>query len=389
MKYLQLTELAELINGSTPLKSNKKFWDNGTINWFTAEDLRNGSEVINTNKFITKYALDNTSIKLVPKDSVLLCCTASIGLIGINKIELTTNQQFNAIVPNKELINFRYLFYFLKSYMSEFEKKASTTTVGFISQKKVKSILVPVPSIQEQEEIVARLDKVFENISEKLKIEKLRKEELSTLSKSIYDELFNFNSNNLTALSNLVEFENGDRGKNYPSKKYRVKSGIPFINAGDFNLDGEISEEKMEYISDKHYNKLSRGKVRKNDFLLCIRGSLGKFAINNHYSKGAIASSLVIIRPNKLDNIEMLDKYFRSSFFKKQITEKSGGTAQPNLGANQLKDFLIPSSLPKEALYRARKIDILLKQYFENNQKVIEKVNLLKTSLLSKEFSYE
>ena len=187
----------------------------------------------------------------------------------------------------------------------------------------------------------------------------------------------------------MVEFENGDRGRNYPSKKYRVKSGIPFINAGNFNLEGEISEEKMEYISDEHYNKLSRGKVRKNDFLLCIRGSLGKFALNNRYGKAAIASSLVIIRPNKLDNIEMLDKYFRSSLFKKQITEKSGGTAQPNLGANQLKDFLIPSSLSKEALYRARKIDILLKQFLENNQKVIEKVNLLKTSLLNKEFSYE
>ena len=40
MKYLQLDELAELINGSTPLKSNKKYWNKGTINWFTAEDLR-------------------------------------------------------------------------------------------------------------------------------------------------------------------------------------------------------------------------------------------------------------------------------------------------------------------------------------------------------------
>ena len=86
MKYLQLDELAELINGSTPLKSNKKYWNKGTINWFTAEDLRNGNEVSSTKKFITKFALDNTSIKLVPKDSVLLCCTASIGLIGINKI---------------------------------------------------------------------------------------------------------------------------------------------------------------------------------------------------------------------------------------------------------------------------------------------------------------
>ena len=85
----------------------------------------------------------------------------------------------------------------------------------------------------------------------------------------------------------------------------------------------------------------------------------------------------------------MLDKYFRSSFFKKQITKKSGGTAQPNLGANQLKDFLIPISLSKEELFRTRKIDILLKQFFENNQKVTEKLTLLKKSVLNKEFLYE
>ena len=322
------------------------------------------------------------------ESEVLLTCRgATCGTVNVSKPFSWINGNAMVVKPINNLLIKNYIKYFLQTI----DKKSVITGAAQpqITRSSLEKLKIPVPPLQEQEKIVERLDKVFESISEKLKIEKLRKEELSTLSKSIYDELFNFNSNNLTTLSNLVEFENGDRGKNYPSKKYRVKSGIPFINAGNFNLDGKISEEKMEYISDEHYNKLSGGKVRKNDFLLCIRGSLGKFAINNHYSKAAIASSLVIIRPNKLDNIEMLDKYFRSSFFKKQITEKSGGTAQPNLGANQLKDFLIPSSLSKKALYRARKIDILLKQYFENNQKVIEKVNLLKTSLLNKEFSYE
>ena len=238
MKYLQLTELAELINGSTPLKSNKKFWDNGTINWFTAEDLRNGSEVINTNKFITKYALDNTSIKLVPKDSVLLCCTASIGLIGINKIELTTNQQFNAIVPNKELINFRYLFYFLKSYMSEFEKKASTTTVGFISQKKVKSILVPVPSLQEQEKIVERLDKVFKNIAENIELE----------SNKNYEHFLNSYIENIVMNTQYQKYEMRDiasfeGGSQPPKSKFEYTknvNNIRLIQIRDYKSDDKI-----------------------------------------------------------------------------------------------------------------------------------------------------
>ena len=79
-------------------------------------------------------------------------------------------------------------------------------------------------------------------------------------------------------LGEVASFINGDRGKNYPSQKDFVESGIPFINAGHLN-DGNIDFDSMNYINDEKYDSLNSGKVKEGDILFCLRGSLGKKAI--------------------------------------------------------------------------------------------------------------
>lgn len=87
-------------------------------------------------------------------------------------------------------------------------------------------------------------------------------------------------------LGEVATFINGDRGKNYPSAKDFVESGVPFINAGHLN-NGIISYDKMNYITINKYNSLGSGKIIKNDILFCLRGSLGKYAIVAEDSMGA------------------------------------------------------------------------------------------------------
>jgi len=142
-------------------------------------------------------------------------------------------------------------------------------------------------------------------------------------------------------LKKLCHFENGDRGKNYPSKDSFVDEGIPFVNAGNLT-DGIIDENYLNYITNEKYEKLSSGKIQKGDILFCLRGSLGKFALNNKLTKGAIASSLVIIRPSEKVNVEFLVHFFKSKYCKKLIKESDNGSAQPNLSAASVKSFQLP-----------------------------------------------
>ena len=145
-------------------------------------------------------------------------------------------------------------------------------------------------------------------------------------------------------LKTIYQVINGDRGKNYPSKDKLFENGeIPFINAG--NIANEvISSQNLLYLSEEQYNKLGNGKLIKGDVIFCLRGSLGKFGIFN-MEKGAIASSLVIIRPyyNNSKDIDIyFSKYLASPVLLSEIRKYNNGTAQPNLSAKALNNFFIP-----------------------------------------------
>ena len=144
-------------------------------------------------------------------------------------------------------------------------------------------------------------------------------------------------------LGDVATFINGDRGKNYPSKGSFIEEGIPFINAGCLSLQHNILTDELNYISEEKYDLLSSGKVIKDDILFCLRGSLGKFALINSDMKGAIASSLVIIRANKeVVDLDYLKNYLASTLCEREIRSFENGAAQPNLSAKDLKAFKIP-----------------------------------------------
>ncbi len=142
-------------------------------------------------------------------------------------------------------------------------------------------------------------------------------------------------------LGNVCHFENGDRGKNYPSQSAFVEIGIPFISAKDLE-NNLIKHDNLNYISEETYNKLGSGKLQPNDILFCLRGSLGKFAINKEGLKGGIASSLVLLRAKEDLQINYLKHYLNSPRMKRLITKSDNGSSQPNLSGANVKKFPIP-----------------------------------------------
>lgn len=144
-------------------------------------------------------------------------------------------------------------------------------------------------------------------------------------------------------LSQIWSILNGDRGKNYPAKSTLSKIGIPFISAINLNGKTVVEDENLLCLSQIQYDKLGNGKLQKNDVVVCIRGSLGKHGVYP-FDQGAIASSLVILR-NYFLNIcddEFLLLYLDSPLFFSEIKKYDNGTAQPNLAAKSLEQFLVP-----------------------------------------------
>lgn len=162
-------------------------------------------------------------------------------------------------------------------------------------------------------------------------------------------------------LSNIVQFINGDRGKNYPSKSDYLPNGIPWINTGHILDEGILTEKEMLFISQEKYDSLHSGKIAENDLVLCLRGAtFGKVARVKPYKIGAIASSLVIIRCYEYSLAEYLYYYLRSDLAIQQLHLYDNGSAQPNLAAGDVQKYLFPLPPIKEALMISERISILL-----------------------------
>lgn len=118
----------------------------------------------------------------------------------------------------------------------------------------------------------------------------------------------------------------------------------------------------MDYIPRERFDLLGGGKVRSGDILFCLRGSLGKFASVGELAEGAIASSLVILRPGQDLLPSFLLLFFDSALCRSMIEQYGNGAAQPNLSSGSLKKFLIPlPPLPEQ-----QRIVTLLDEAFNN-----------------------
>ena len=177
-------------------------------------------------------------------------------------------------------------------------------------------------------------------------------------------------------LNVLFEVLNGDRGKNYPAKSTLHHEGIPFISA--VNLDGKsvLKDDNLLCLSKEQYDKLGNGKLIKGDVVVCIRGSLGKHG-KYPFDVGAIASSLVICRQYADDEIlsEYFMQYLDAPLFFSQIRLYDNGTAQPNLAAKSLEQFLIPLPPLEEQHRIVAKIEEIL-PYIDQYDKAYTKLEI-------------
>lgn len=140
----------------------------------------------------------------------------------------------------------------------------------------------------------------------------------------------------------VAEFENGDRSKNYPNRTEYVEKGIPWINTGHIQPDGSLSIASMNYITRAKYETLGGGRIKPNDLVYCLRGAtFGKTAFVEPFTEGAIASSLMIIRPGPSIDRRFTYYYLISPLGRSQLLRFDNGTAQPNLAAGDVKKYLI------------------------------------------------
>ena len=150
-------------SGATPSRSNPLYFG-GDIPWLKTGDLNDGY-IYHIPENITALALKETSVKLIPSDSVLIAMYgATIGKIGILTFPATTNQACCACTPYN-ILNNQYLFWYLRFSRDKFIEMAEGGAQPNISKEKIVGFPIALPPIREQRKIVHKIECLLDKVS--------------------------------------------------------------------------------------------------------------------------------------------------------------------------------------------------------------------------------
>ena len=336
MKYKKIGDLTNVITGGTPSTTKPEYWDNGDIPWLQSGCCQN-CDVDFAEKYITQEGYDNSSTKLMPKDSVMIALTgATAGKIGYLNFEACGNQSITGILPC-ELMNQRYLFYFLLSQREKILADCIGGAQPHISQGYVKNIHVPVIPLEKQKEIVDTLSCLFGIINKRQSeirlLDNFIKARFVEMFGSIYNNKFGYD---VMTLQDVCEFIK-DGTHQTPTYTHDPINGYKFLSSKDVT-SGKVDWKHLKYIPEELHNELyKRISPRKGDILLAKNGTTGVAAIVDRDEVFDIYVSLALLRPLEIVTSEYLCSAINSLETKQQFDCSLKGIGVPNLHLGEIK----------------------------------------------------
>lgn len=159
-EWARIGDLGEVVTGTTPSKTKSEYYGS-SFPFYKPTDLNEGYYVKRSADGLSKMGLEQA--RLLPEKSVLVTCIgATIGKTGFIRVAGASNQQINAIIPEKWLSP-EYIYFCCIS--TDFQKtifdNASATTLPILNKGKFELLALPISSVQEQKRIVDDIDRHF------------------------------------------------------------------------------------------------------------------------------------------------------------------------------------------------------------------------------------
>ncbi len=152
------------------------------------------SEIFDTVDHISESALEANVSTLIPKNSVLIVVRSGILQrtlpVAINKVPVTINQDMKAFIPYADLSSNFLAWWFRGKEAIFLENVKGGTTVQSLVWDKVSNFEVAIPSLSEQQHIVAYLDDLQAKVDVLKRIQAETSAELDALLPSVLDKAF-------------------------------------------------------------------------------------------------------------------------------------------------------------------------------------------------------
>ena len=182
-KDVLIKDLGEIVTGTTPSKSENKYWDNGNILWITPTDICENRDINDCSCKLTESGLAKG--RFIPKNSILVTCIASIGKNAIIKEDGSCNQQINAIIPSKDY-NYNYIYYTIENLSNYMKSIAGTSATAIINKEQFGNISIKI----HKREVQDKISKILNTFETKIIQEGFKYKKLQNLKKGLMQNMF-------------------------------------------------------------------------------------------------------------------------------------------------------------------------------------------------------
>ena len=330
----RLDEIFDLQMGKTPSRNNKKYWTDGQYDWISIADLSPHQKYVETTKEkISDSAVQESGIKIVPANTVIMSFKLSLGKTAITQKSIYTNEAIMAFIPTGKYPVLPDYFYYLFS-ARDWTKGTNRAVMGTTLNKATLSgVSIDVPPFDEQRRIAATLDKVTDLISKR----RQQLDKLDELVKARFVEMFGdpaYNSKWPTEkLSQLGELNRGV-SKHRPRNDPALLDGpYPLIQTGDVANSGLYI---LTYSSSYSELGLAQSRLWKAGTLcITIAANIAQTSILTF--EACFPDSVVGFIPGNQTNEIFIHYWF--SFFQKILEEQAPQVAQKNINLKILSDL--------------------------------------------------
>ena len=233
---------SNVTSGGTPLSSRNDYYNPPTIPWLKTKEV-NYNRIYDTEFKISQNGLNNSSAKLIPKNSVIIAMYGqgdTAGRVAINKIPLCTNQACCNLIIDRNIANYEFIYYLLCTKYNRLVSLKNGGAQPNLNAKLIKDFNIEIPVITIQNriaEILSRYDSLIENYQKQIKL-------LEESAQRLYKEWFidlRFPGHENTKIVNgvpegwekkcLGELACFKRGKTI-TKKEIIEGNIPVVAGG-------------------------------------------------------------------------------------------------------------------------------------------------------------
>lgn len=392
----KIGDIATVSTGLTPLRSNHSYYESGSIPWVKTMDLNN-SFIKSTDEMVNEKAIRDTSLTLLPSNTLLVAMYGGfnqIGRTGITTFVGVTNQAISALRPKDDFFDVIFLQNYLNHKVGNWRNVAASSRKDpNLTKRDIENFKVYLPSKEEQIKVAS----FFYLIDQKIEKQQEKIEQLEQFKKGMLQKIFsqeirfkdenkqNFPEWGTTPLSDLGSFI-----KNYSfSRSMEGEGDYQHIHYGDIHakFSGIIFSQtelpSLSIDSDASYTLLENGDVIFADASEDT-SDLGKSVVLLEVGKRRIIGGLHThcFRPNsRLDSL-FLHFFTQTDEYRKFISVNANGVSVFGLSKPALSSLDIPLPNIKEQVKVSRYL-YMLSQKIELHKKKKSELEALKKGLLS------